>query len=74
MFGLSHRKVEQFLPLLGCNGSRSSIERDVAAVGRNAKELHRCAPKVRVKVLGVDGTGTKMAGKPRGGLLFFILR
>jgi transposase-like protein len=72
MFGLSHRRVEQFLPMLGCNGSRSSIERDVAAAGQNAKQLHRCAPKIRVKVLGVDGTGARMAGKPRAGLLFFV--
>jgi hypothetical protein len=72
MFGLSHRSVEQFLPLLGCNGSRSSIERDVAAAGQNAKRLHLCAPKMHVKVLGVDGTGAKMAGKSRAGMLFFV--
>ena len=72
MFGLSHRRVEQFLPMLGCNGSRSSIERDVAAAGQNAKKLHRCAPGMHVKVLGVDGTGARMAGKPRAGLLFFV--
>jgi hypothetical protein len=72
MFGLSHRRVEQFLPLLGCNGSKSTIERDVAAAGQNAKQLHRCAPKMRVKVLGVDGTGARMAERPRAGLLFFV--
>jgi hypothetical protein len=72
MFGLSHRRVEQFLPLLGCNGSKSSIERDVAGAGQNAKRFHRCAPKMRVNVLGVDGTGARMAGKPRAGLLFFV--
>jgi hypothetical protein len=71
MFGLSHRSIEQFLPLLGCNGSKSSIERDVAGAGQNAKRIHRCAPRMRVKVLGVDGTGAKMAGKPRAWLLFF---
>jgi hypothetical protein len=72
MFGLSHRRVEQFLPLLGCAGSKSSIERDVADAGQNAKQLHRCAPKIRVNVLGVDGTGARMAGKPRSGMLFFV--
>jgi hypothetical protein len=72
MFGLSHRRVEQILPLLGCNGSKSSIERDVAVAGQNAKQLHLCSPKILVKVLGVDGTGAKMAGKPRRGLLFFV--
>lgn len=33
MFGLSYRAVEKFLPLLGCIGKRSSIERGVAAKG-----------------------------------------
>jgi hypothetical protein len=72
MFGLSHRRVEQFLLLLGCNVSKSSIERDVADAGQKAKQLHRCAPKIRVNVLGVDGTGAKMAGKSRAGMLFFV--
>ncbi len=72
MFGLSHRRVEQFLPLLGCIGSKSAIERDVAQAGHNAKRLHRCAPKMHVKVLGVDGTGARMAGKSRAGILFFV--
>ncbi|MGA2092732.1 MAG: hypothetical protein ABSH16_04905, partial [Sedimentisphaerales bacterium] len=72
MFGLSHRRVEQFLMLLVCNGSKSSIERDVADAGQNAKQLHRCAPKMNVKVLGVDGTGARMAGKSRSGMLFFV--
>lgn len=71
MFGLSYRSVEKFLPLLDCTGSRSSIERDVAATGQKAKSLHLSAPRMRVRVLGVDGTGAKMAGK-RAGLLFFV--
>jgi hypothetical protein len=71
MFGLSYRAVEKFLPLLDCIGSRSSIERDVAAAGQKAKSLHFTAPRMRVRVLGVDGTGAKMAGK-RAGLLFFV--
>jgi hypothetical protein len=72
MFGLSHRRVEQFLTLPGCNVSKSSVERDVAQAGQNAKQLHRCAPKMRVNVLGVDGTGAKMAGRSRAGMLFFV--
>jgi hypothetical protein len=72
MFGLSVRRVEQFLLLLGCNVSKSSVERDVADAGQKAKQLHRIAPKIRVDVLGVDGTGARMAGKPRAGLLFFV--
>jgi hypothetical protein len=72
MFGLSHRRVEQFLLLLGCIGSKSSIERDVADAGQKAKQLHRSAPKIHVNVLGVDGTGARMAGKHRAGMLFFV--
>lgn len=71
MFGLSYRSVEKFLPLLDCFGSKSSIERDVAASGQKAKRLHLSAPKMRIRVLGVDGTGAKMAGK-NAGLLFFV--
>lgn len=71
MFGLSYRSVEKFLPLLDCIGSKSTIERDVAAAGQKAGELHFQAPHMRVRVLGVDGTGAKMAGK-RAGLLFFV--
>ena len=71
MFGLSYRSIERFLPLLDCRGSKSTIERDVATAGAKAKDLHLCAPRIRVRVLGVDGTGAKMAGK-RAGLLFFV--
>ena len=71
MFGLSYRSVEKFLPLLDCRGSKSSIERDVCRAGQKAKALHLSAPRLRVRVLGVDGTGAKMAGK-KAGLLFFV--
>lgn len=63
--------MEKFLLFLDCIGSRSSIERDVAAAGQKAKGLHFAAPRMRVRVLGVDGTGAKMAGK-KAGLLFFV--
>ncbi len=71
MLGLSDRGVEKFLPLLDCRGGKSSIDRDVKAAGERARELHRQAPRMRVRVLGVDGTGAAMAGKDRG-LLFFV--
>lgn len=71
MFGLSYRFVAKFLALLDCKGSKSSIERDVAATGAKAQALHLSAPRMRVRVLGVDGTGAKMAGK-KAGLLFFV--
>lgn len=71
MFGLSYRSVAKFLPLLDCPGSKSSIERDVAAAGRKARQLHASAPRVRVRVLGVDGTGARLAGN-KAGLLFFV--
>lgn len=59
MLGLSYRSVEKFLPLLNCRGSKSSIERDIAAAGQTAKALHLSAPRMRVRVLGIDGTGGK---------------
>jgi len=71
MFGLSYRAVESFLPLLGCRGSKSGVERDVREGGRQARELHRQAPRMRVRVLGVDGTGAAMAGQDAG-VLFFV--
>lgn len=71
MLGLSYRAVEQFLPCLDCCGTKSSIERDVTEAGHKAMDLHLSAPRVRVRVLGVDGTGNAMAGR-KGGLLFFV--
>jgi hypothetical protein len=71
MLGLSYRNVQTFLPLLGCRGSKSSIERDVDAAGQNAASLHREAPRMKVRVLGVDGTGAAMAGQDAG-VLFFV--
>jgi hypothetical protein len=71
MLGLSYRDVEKFLRLLDCNGSKSSVERDVSRAGQKARAFHFQAPRVKVGVLGVDGTGAKMAGK-KVGLLFFV--
>lgn len=71
MLGLSYRAVEQFLPCLDCCGTKSSIERDVTEAGQKATELHLSAPRVRVRVLGVDGTGNAMAGR-KGGVVFFV--
>jgi hypothetical protein len=71
MLGLSYRDVEKFLPFLDCKGSKSSIERDVATAGQKARALHFQAPQMRVRLLGVDGTGAKMAGK-KAGLLFLV--
>jgi len=71
MFGLSYRAVERFLPLLDCRGGKSSIERDVTAAGQRAGDLHRQSPGVRVRVLGVDGTGAAMAGQDAG-MLFLV--
>jgi len=71
MLGLSYRAVAQFLPCLDCRGSKSSIERDVAAAGQQARSLHEAAPPMRVRVLGVDGTGAAMAGC-NAGMLFYV--
>ena len=71
MLGPSYRDVVKCLKMLGCRGSKSSIERDVAAAGRKAKVLHLQGPRTRVRVLGVDGTGAKIAGDHKQGMLFF---
>ena len=71
MFGLSYRAVEKFLPLLDCRGSKSSIERDVGQAGGQARDLHQFAPRMKVRVLGVDGTGAAMAGR-NAGVLFLV--
>ncbi len=71
VLGLSYRGVQQVLEYLDCRGSKSSIERDVAAAGEKAMALHQAAPRLRVEVLSVDGTGNAMAGD-KGGLLFFV--
>jgi hypothetical protein len=71
MLGLSYRAVERFLPLLECTGSKSGIERDVTAAGQRAVDLHRQSPGIRVRVLGVDGTGAAMAGRDAG-MLFYV--
>lgn len=71
MLGLSYRSTAQFLGCLDCSSSKSSVERDVAAAGRQARRLHETAPRMRVRVLGVDGTGAAMAGR-NAGMLFFV--
>jgi len=70
MLGLSCRAVERFLYAMQWKGSKSAVERDVGRAGENARALHNQAPSMRVRVLGVDGTGAKMAGK-NAGMLFF---
>ncbi len=71
MLGLSYRAVESFLLAFEWKGSKSSVERDVAQAGQKAKVLHTQAPAMHVRILGVDGTGAKMAGQ-NAGLLFFV--
>lgn len=71
MLGLSYRNSSTLLACLDCRSSKSSIERDVAAAGRRARDLHETAPKMKVSVLGVDGTGAAMAGR-KAGMLFFV--
>jgi transposase-like protein len=72
MLGLSYRGVEQFLRMFGWRGSKSSIERDLARSGQKAKTLHIQSMRMGVQVLGVDGTGARMAGQRRAGMLFFV--
>jgi transposase-like protein len=72
MLGLSYRGVEQFLRMFGWVGSKSTIERDLARSGQKAKTLHTQSLSMDVRVLGVDGTGAKMAGQRGEGMLFFV--
>jgi len=71
MLGMSYRAVETFLLALEFKGSKSRLERDVAQAGQKDKALHTQAPAMHVRILGVDGTGAKMAGQ-NAGLLFFV--
>lgn len=71
MLGLSYRSVACFCGSLEWRTSKSAVERDVRDAGQNAKTLHEEAPKMRVRVLGVDGTGARMAGVDAG-MLFFV--
>src|SRR3972149_2543211 len=70
MLGLSYRAVEKFLPCLECPAGKSSIERDVDEFGQKARQYHQSAPRMRIRILGVDGTGAALAGK-NAGILFF---
>lgn len=72
MLGLSYRSVESVLLAMECRSGKSSVERDVSEAGVKAYELHRSSPRIRVRVLGVDGTGSAMAGVNRPGVLFFV--
>lgn len=71
MLGLSYRCVACFCGSLEWRTSKSAVERDVREAGQRAKRLHEEAPRMRVRVLGVDGTGAKMAGEDAG-MLFFV--
>jgi hypothetical protein len=72
VLGLSYRQAAKVIRAFGCRGSKSGIERDVAAAGQKSKQLHFQGPRMRVNTLGVDGTGARMAGKKREGVLFFV--
>jgi len=72
VLGLSYRHAARIIRAFGCKGSKSSIERDVANAGQKAKILRCQAPRMRVNILGVDGTGARLAGQKRAGVLFFV--
>ena len=63
--GLSLRGVESLLPHLGVPLSRMSVLRDVRALSAAVK--HRLPRQARV--LGVDGCGVRVRGKPQGVLV-----
>lgn len=72
MLGLSCRHVELIIRALGCKGSKSTVETDGAQTGQKARGLHLQAPRLRVSILGADGTGARLAGKKKAGMLFFV--
>ena len=63
--GLSLRSVSALLPHLGTPLSRMSVLRDVRALTEEVK--HRLP--LPAQVLGVDGFGVRVRGKPRGVLV-----
>jgi len=71
MFGLSYRHAACFLRMLEWQGSKSAVERDLSEAGQVARSYHEGAPRMRVRVLGVDGTGAAMAGR-QAGMVFFV--
>ena len=71
MLGLSYRGVSMLLKALGCEGGKSTVERDVAEAGRTVQRLHQASGRLGVRVLGVDGTGAAMAGR-KAGVVFFV--
>ena len=60
MLGLSDRSVACFCGSLEWRTSKSTVERDVRDAGQNAKTLREEAPKMRMRVLGVDPTNNTM--------------
>ena len=71
MLGMSYRGIATFVTALGCGVGKSTVDRDVAAAGRRVRRRREVAPGMRVRVLGVDGTGAAMAGR-NAGLLFCV--
>lgn len=72
MMGMSYRDTERVLGAMECPSGKSSVERDVRAAGQKARQLHRQGyRKLRVRILGVDGTGAAMAGRDAG-VLFLV--
>jgi transposase-like protein len=63
MLGLSYRQVSQVLASLGAPVAPTTVLGDVMAAGERARELNRqVRGRVRVRQVGIDGTGVPMAG------------
>ena len=52
MLGLGYRGVEQFLAMFGCQGSKSTIERDLARSGQKAKALYIQSMRIYRSICG----------------------
>lgn len=63
MLGLSYRQVSQVLASMGVPVSPPAVLGDVMAAGERAQERNRqLRGRVRVRQVGIDGTGVPMAG------------
>lgn len=67
--GLSYEKVAAFIRSWVGSASASRVYDDVQRAGAQAKRMHERHAGVRVRILGIDGTGQKLKGGSCGVVL-----
>ena len=71
--GLSSRRAEGILRGLEVRSSDTSILRDVEEAGEAARRYHeRLRGRVRVRRVGIDGTGVPMAGEKAASVVVVV--